>query len=587
MGSRRRVRSVLAARTASVLVLTVVGACRSEPKIPKGLLESLPPSPTVLSGDHVGPGVTAGTSGTARFARVIHARFDPARALEETRFVDRFYRAPANEGFDLVLDHVAERLRAAGFGSKDGFELEFLSSELTSKAWMQDRRSPAEAWTPLRARLALVDAAGAQRVLHAFEKSEDVDRVMLPINAPSADVSGGVALGLDSLDAGEILVTTASPVPNVLKRAHELGAKAVISSYLEAYNADPSPAQRDTRAIQFSSVPYGTPIPVARISPASFEAIRAACERAPETRLAFSAEVRFEQKPLRTLVARVVGRDRPQEAVAIASHVQEPGACDNATGVAGMLESAIGLVAAIEAGELPRPSRTLVFLWGDEFRQTSEWLAQTKLTPVAGLSSDMTGESRERTGAIALLERMPDPAAITPLEPDHHTPWGAGTVDPGSLRPNGVAIVARCAIHDVAALDGGWKTAEHPYEGGSDHDIFIAKGIPAALFWHFTDFAYHTSLDRMDDVDPSEMRRTAAALLATALALADPCAADLQRYLESLNEELLVRTRAAEKVQDEALAQSWRDWCVGARHWLRSECLRLPPPVPAEATSKP
>jgi aminopeptidase YwaD len=419
--------------------------------------------------------------------------------------------------------------------------------------------------------------------------SEDVDRVMLPITAPSADVSGTIALGLDSLDAGELLVTTAAPVSNVLKRAHELGAKAVISSYLESYNADPTGARRETHAIQFSSVPFGTPIPVARISPASFEAIRSACELAPETRLVFSAEVRFEPKELRTLVASVVGRDRPGEAVAIASHVQEPGACDNASGVAGMLESALGLVAAIEAGEIQRPSRTLVFLWGDEFRQTSDWLAQTKLTAVAGLSSDMTGESYERTGAIALLERMPDPAAITPLPPDEHTPWGAKEVDPGTLLPNGVAIIARCAINDVAALDGGWTTAEHPYEGGSDHDIFIAQGIPAALFWHFTDFAYHTSLDRIDHVDPNEMRRTGAALLATALALADPCAADLQRYLECLNEELLLRTRAAERAEDEALARSWRDWCVGARHWLRSECLRLPPPVPTptEATSKP
>jgi hypothetical protein len=275
-------------------------------------------------------------------------------------------------------------------------------------------------------------------------------------------------------------------------------------------------------------------------------------------------------------VARVVGSDRPGEAVVVGSHVQEPGACDNASGVAGLCESAVGLAGLIQGGRLERPSRSLVFLWGDEFRQTETWLDQTELVPIAGLSSDMTGESAA-TGAIALLERMPDPGAVEPLAPDEHTLWGKAEVDATSLEPNGLAVIARSAMLDVASAAGGWKTAEHPYEGGSDHDVFIARGIPAALFWHFTDFTYPTSMDRIEFVDPDEMRRTGTALMTTALALADPRPGDLERYLASLNQELNTRVAAAEAAGESALAKLWKDWCNGARQWLRAECLRLPP----------
>ncbi len=530
-----------------------------------------------MKSDHAGPAVVSGDGGTARFAKQVFAAFDRDRARATLEFVDGFYRAPANRGYEAVLDRLEADLRAAGYGSKPGFELEVLTHELEAEQWSSGARGPALAWTPLQAKLAWVDATGAESVLHQFAAPADRDRVMLPINSPSADVVGRIASNLDGLESGMLLVTDAPPARDLLRRAHDVGALAVLSSCLSPYNVDPSGNHAERDALQFCSVPYGTPIPVAMISSASRGKILAALAANPDAKLSLHAEVAFEQRPVRTLVARIVGKSAPNEAVAVASHVQEPGACDNASGVAGLAESAVDLVAAIESGRVVRPARTVVFLWGDEYRQSSSWLDSTKLSPVAGLSSDMTGESRQKTGAIALLERMPDPGAITALPPDKHTGWGLTEFDHSALAPNGVALVARSAIFDVAALDdSGWATAENPYEGGSDHDEFIKRGIPSALFWHFTDFTYHTSLDRLEYVDVDEMRRTGSALVATALALADPQPADLTRYLASLNAELDVRLKACAEAKDEALAQSWRDWCNGARHWLRGECLHLP-----------
>jgi hypothetical protein len=269
------------------------------------------------------------------------------------------------------------------------------------------------------------------------------------------------------------------------------------------------------------------------------------------------------------------------------SHVQEPGACDNASGVAGLLEGVRALVAAMRDKKLPWPDRSLVFLWGDEFSQSSSWLDSTDLTCMAGISSDMTGQNREQTGAIALLERNYDPGALKVYKPDAHTPWGAGRVDPEDITPNGLAVIARCAMADVYLLEGGsWRTAEHPWEGGSDHDIFIRRGIPAVLFWHFTDFTYHTSLDRMGYLDPEEMRRTGVALLATGLALASPEPGDLDRYLRSLDREITLRVEVAAEHQDDEQAARWEAWSKGTREWLINHCRGYAEKLPEPAKSK-
>jgi hypothetical protein len=72
------------------------------------------------------------------------------------------------------------------------------------------------------------------------------------------------------------------------------------------------------------------------------------------------------------------------------------------------------------------------------------------------------------------------------------------------------------------------------------------------------------------------MRRTAVALLSSALAMADPKPADLERYLLSLDQERNVRVEAALAGGRDDVAQMWREWTDGARQWLRVECLRIP-----------
>ena len=117
-----RMRCLLLGATSLALLLS---ACRSsETDIPLEALE-LPSDQPLLEVDHDGPPVVAGSSGPARFVEKLLEGFDPSHARGLLAFVDGFYRAPANDGYEAVLDRLAADLREVGFGSQPGLELRF------------------------------------------------------------------------------------------------------------------------------------------------------------------------------------------------------------------------------------------------------------------------------------------------------------------------------------------------------------------------------------------------------------------------------------------------------------------------------
>jgi hypothetical protein len=531
-------------------------------------------TPISIAG-HQGPGVATGGTGPARFARFVLPVFRGARAMETVVFADRYYREPGNEGYEAVIDHVEAELRQAGYGARDPLRLEVLETPMKSPAW-----------TPRRARLELRVEGDEPRVLHEFSKPEDRDRTMLPANAPSANVEGPLVYVLDAVQQGSVLATDAPLSRQLLRSAEEKGAVAVLSSALEPYNVDPTDAKRHLDAIAYVHVPAGTKLPVAMISPRTYADLKQIPTR-KSPRIAFTAEVETAERPMRTVVATVEGVEMPGDAVVIPAHVQEPGACDNASGVATVLEEARNLSELLEKGDLELPRRSIAFVFGQEIEQSRMWIEKSGRTAIAAVAADMTGESAKETGALALLERMPDPGAVDPLPPDEHTSWGSSPVSADSLAPDGISLVARCAMIDVGGLSKGWTTREHPYEGGSDHSVFLARGIPAVLFWHFPDFCYHTSLDRAANVDKDEMRRTGAAILSTALALADAKPFDMDRYLESLRLEQGFRLAACEKAGKKETAELWKSWCKAARLKLADLCLGPPKPSPKPPPERP
>jgi hypothetical protein len=167
--------------------------------------------------------------------------------------------------------------------------------------------------------------------------------------------------------------------------------------------------------------------------------------------------------------------------VALAAHVQEPGACDNASGVATQLEALRALCSGIDSGRIERPAQSLCFVWGLEMRQSSVLLEKGGKRIVAAVVGDMTGESRRRRAPSRCSSARPIPGSLKALPPDVHTEWGSSVVDPKDQDSSGIALVARLALHDSALAAGGWETKEHPFEGGSEPQFFLRRDPGRAL----------------------------------------------------------------------------------------------------------
>jgi hypothetical protein len=507
---------------------------------------------------HVGPPVELGADGPARFVKPLGRAFERAQAFELVRALDAGFRAPANAHYDAALERIAAHLRTAGFGTDERLEL----------AWIAEPES-VDTWLPLGARVELVDASGRIETLHEFRAPADRARTLLAQNSPGGVVAGAVCANAADLpaDGSGVLVGLDSPAA-LLAALGGRRAAAVLGAPLSEFHRPAGAEQEAAELLAYSTVPVGTTIPCLCISRRSAERLRAG--RGLFVRIDARAEL--ARRPLRHLAATIRGAREPDGAVVIAAHVDEPGANDNASGAAGTAEGARALAQALQERKLEWPARSLVFLFGAEIVQSRAWLAQSGRRAHAAIAADMLGNSRERTGAIALLEREPDPGVARMLPPDAPSGWGsASATTPGS--PGGLSLIARCALVDVGLEHARWPSRDHAYEGGSDHAAFLAQGIPAVLFWHFPDRTYHTNLDRLDRVDAGELERSALAVLATALAVADPRPRDFDRYLRSHVREEGVRIDAARAAGDTAAEQDWRAWSAGRRQWLRELCL--------------
>jgi aminopeptidase YwaD len=292
-------------------------------------------------------------------------------------------------------------------------------------------------------------------------------------------------------------------------------------------------------------------------------------------------QTRFRpNSPGRYVVAEIPGRTAPDQRVVLVAHVQEPGANDDASGCGTLYELARTLQAAVASGAVPAPARTLTFIWGDEMRVSREWL-RADLARAKGvrymISLDMTGEDTKKTGGSFLIEKEPDPSAVWFRPSDPHTEWWGGErykpeLLEGSLLND--VVLAACLRR---ARDTGWNVQTNPYEGGSDHSVFLQSKVPALLATHFTDRYYHTNLDRAEKTSPTEMGHvgiamgTAAVLLASAgeeeaLAVADLVAAAAERRL----------ALEARQGADAAILDAWKTWYRKAL-----DSVRLLPVAPA------
>jgi aminopeptidase YwaD len=219
--------------------------------------------------------------------------------------------------------------------------------------------------------------------------------------------------------------------------------------------------------------------------------------------------------------ATIPGDGSSNQDVIVSGHLYEgyikQGANDDNSGCALTLEVGRTYIRLVQQGLLPKPRRTIHFLWVPEISGTNAWLNKHKDIEkrlIADLNFDMEGLGLARGGSFWTLHRTPDsfPSFLNDLA--QSTLEFVGNLNRERLRyrANGYKFTLP-VISPNGSRDPFYFLVEK-YYGSSDHATYMQHGIPAIIYSTWPDPWYHSSGDTPDKLDPTQFKR--AAVVATA-----------------------------------------------------------------------
>jgi hypothetical protein len=435
-----------------------------------------------------------------------------------------------NKGFDESIYYVEKILKEAGYKKEVNGEAD---GPLTYRIETRNMKRPT--WEPIHASLAFEGEAMPflqystnRNMIATYAASTPVAGV----TAEVIDVGRGKKEDFEGKDVKGKIVLAEAGAYQLYKQAIDKGAVGVLAYSLPKYTQP----EKNVNSIQFQSIAYSDSLNqkwAIMLSYQAKEKLKAALAKGAVT-VTVKIETKIYKADELTIIANARGSVKPDERFVYSAHVQEPGANDNATGVATLAEMARTTAKLIQQKKFV-PQRTITFLWGDEIVSTNRYIKDDSKRAEGikwGLSLDMVGEDVAKTGGSFLIEKMPDPSAIWTRGKEKHSEWGGSVLKESQMFPHyfNDLLLNRCLQQ---AKSNGWVVNTNPFEGGSDHMPFLDAKIPGLLMWHFTDVYYHTDGDRLEMTSREEMKNVGVSALATAYMLAS---ADENSTLMLINE---------------------------------------------------
>ena len=235
----------------------------------------------------------------------------------------------------------------------------------------------------------------------------------------------------------------------------------------------------------------------------------------------------------------IKGNGESTQELAMTGHLFEgiakQGALDDASGSATALEVARAWKKLIDDGVLPRPKRTVRFLWIPEIQGTRAYLErypeETKRM-VAAISMDMVGEDVTKNHNSLHLMRTPYSVNSFINEVTQQYFEYVGDTNREKVQNRRVAYSYRYPILDPQGTRDQFYFNIDKHYGSSDHAVFLQFGVPAVLFNNWPDVGYHTSEDRIYNADPTQLKRAAFIGLASLHSMANARGATAARVAE-------------------------------------------------------
>lgn len=451
------------------------------------------------------------------------------------------HRMRASSQFETATQHILSRLR--DYGLEDVELLEYAADGKTMFGTQKSR----PVWDVRSAEL--WEMADGKRL----RRLGDWDSV--PLTLAQDSLSGEATTTLVDIGAGtsssdyagkeirDKLVLTSSQPESVVERAvGELGAAGIISYAPNQRSAWWKEDDRLVRWGHLDSFPETESFGF-MISLGEARKLQARLASGEEIQLYARVDASHQTGSFGFATAAIRGTDKADEDIHFTCHLDHPrpGANDNASGCVSILETARTLNALVTEGILPRPSRTIRFLWPAEIE-----------------------------GSIMYLSTHPD---VSRIKANIHMDMvGGGPVTKSVFRISGGPISVPSFIADLGheighfmneqteefasgatvdfplnAPEGGKEPLLALMEGldmGSDHDVFFEGSwrIPGLYLHDWPDRYIHTNYDLAANIDPTKLKRAAFIGAVSAWFLANMSDDDVPAVLSLLERNALART---------------------------------------------
>ena len=416
-------------------------------------------------------------------------------------------RSQYTPGYDRAAEWVVGKAKEFGL---EQVEIERYPSDgkidyfgnLTQKIWSVKK---AELWMTSPFEVRITSYAEVPMSLARNSSSANVE-------AEVVDVGAGVSDDDYKKDVkGKIVLTTGGGA--VLRQAiFNRGAVGVITSwsvpefdYLNRLPGDfpdeigwggvPAPSEKTPGSFMFL------------ISSRRAQELKALLQQGKPLRMRAVVDAQFSDGSINVVSGLIRGSKYPNEEIVVTAHLDhyKPGASDNASGSASTLEMARTLNQLIVDKVLPRPLRTIRFLWLPEYAGSWAWFSKHLEDPVkrlANLNFDMIGENLKVTNAIFAMMYTPD------YNPSYLNGIMESILD-FMNKYNDERYPPQKDFHiiSVTGTRDRLQGRMFPYETGTDHEVFNNAGIPGTGPLAWPDYFYHSSEDTPDKVDPTQLHR--------------------------------------------------------------------------------
>jgi hypothetical protein len=484
-----------------------------------------------------------------RVITALGAEINGSIAKDTVTELARYHRVQASSGFSRAAEYIASKAREYGL---DQVQIERFPADgqktyytLTSTpGWEAER---AELWEVEPHKLKIADWDEMRVALADYSQSADLTAALVDVGA------GASANDYEGKDVKGKIVLAGGNVAAVHKLAcDERGAAGVLSyqqNQVTGWAGD-----------YLDNVRWGHLSPY---NPGNKFAFMISLRRAREyqTRLSqgeqikLRATVNAEIKPghYDVVSAIIPGSDLAGEEIVFTCHLchQKPGANDNASGAAAILEAARALTSLVRRGELERPRRTIRFIWPPEINGTLAYFAQHPeivKRMKAAIHCDMVGGNYAITKSVLHVTHTPAslPSCVNAVADTFAEYAIAGALKAASGAGSEDALISPEGSKDSFVAD------ITPFQMGSDHDVYQEGSfrIPTIYLRDWPDVFIHTNNDVPANIDATKMKRSTFIATASGYFLARAGSPEAARLADEVFGKALARVpRAQEKAR--------------------------------------